>query len=219
MRTLILSLLQFRISREISKLSHALYLHTSFEFSPLDGTNVRVFQSGLCTSSELETSRGSIRIQHLTGSSHGIESSSSRFPLLEECAHFHYEFAEIGPLQVGSNILFRNSIGLIDQIELCEDLETARQLGSLEDNTNHYLVAVSSQETNRRTGNKSDHKKYCHLIIIAFFRRWMIKRTLEDFQSLDRQLHTCVYDRRYSQLPVIQQRENMRDHDKVSPGE
>ena len=159
MRTLILSLLQFRISREISKLSHALYLHTSFEFSPLDGTNVRVFQSGLCTSSELETSRGSIRIQHLTGSSHGIESSSSRFPLLEECAHFHYEFAEIGPLQVSYNVLFRNFIGLIYQIELCEDLETARQLGSLEDNTNHYLVAVSSQETNRRTGNKSDHKK------------------------------------------------------------
>ena len=59
-----------------------------------------MFQSGLCSSSELETSRGSIRIQHLTGSSHGMEASTSRFPRLEECAHFHYEFAEIGPLQV-----------------------------------------------------------------------------------------------------------------------
>ena len=48
------------------------------------------------------------------------------------------------------------------------------------------------------------------------FRRWLIKRTLEDFQSLDRQLHTCVYDRRYSQLPVIHQRENMVHGDKVS---
>ena len=85
-----------------AKKSLALYicLHTNFEFSPLDGPNVFMFQSGLCTSSELETSRGSIRIQHLTGSSHGMESSSSRFPRLEECAHFHYEFAEIGPLQV-----------------------------------------------------------------------------------------------------------------------
>ena len=47
-------------------------------------------------------------------------------------------------------------------------------------------------------------------------RRWLIKRTLEDFQSLDRQLHTCVYDRRYSQLPVIHQLENIANNDKVS---
>ena len=70
--------------------------------SPLDGTDGVCFQSGLCSSSELETSRGSIRIQHLTGSSHAAEQgAATRFPRLEECAHFHYEFAEIGPLQVG----------------------------------------------------------------------------------------------------------------------
>ena len=47
------------------------------------------------------------------------------------------------------------------------------------------------------------------------YRRWLITRTLEDFQSLDRQLHTCVYDRRYSQLPVIHQLENIANNGKV----
>ena len=51
---------------------------------------------------------------------------------------------------------------------------------------------------------------------ISSSRRWLIRRTLEDFQSLDRQLHTCVYDRRYSQLPVIHQLENIANNDKVS---
>jgi len=58
------------------------------------------FQSGLCNASELESSRGgSIRIQHVTGISNASE-GRSRFPKLDECAHFHYEHVEIGPLQV-----------------------------------------------------------------------------------------------------------------------
>lgn len=141
-----------------AKNSVALYicLLTSFESPPLDGTNVFMFQSGLCTSSELETSRGSIRIQHLTGSSHGMESSSSRFPRLEECAHFHYEFAEIGPLQVKQYFQPHNfpHSWFWSQIELCEDPEDTRQSGIQEDSLNQWLVAVSSQEPNHRTGNK-----------------------------------------------------------------
>ena len=97
-----------------------------------------LLQSGLCSSSELETSRGGhIRIQHLTaaasststgncstiglgrhgghgglsctsGSASGLmasapeagEMNQSRFPRLQSCAHFHYEFTDIGPISV-----------------------------------------------------------------------------------------------------------------------
>uniref|UniRef100_T1IL19 Rho-GAP domain-containing protein n=1 Tax=Strigamia maritima TaxID=126957 RepID=T1IL19_STRMM len=38
----------------------------------------------------------STRIKHLTSSWDG----QSRFPKLDECAHFHYEFVELGPIQV-----------------------------------------------------------------------------------------------------------------------
>ena len=75
-------------------------------------------QSGLCSSSELETSRGHIRIQHLTAAassststgncstiglrctSASSEMNQSRFPRLQTCAHFHYDFTDIGPISV-----------------------------------------------------------------------------------------------------------------------
>ena len=121
------------------------------------------FQSGLCSSSELETSRGGhIRIQHLTaaasqststgncstiglgglrghghtsiaqasnmtaGSAHiasatsvaASEMNQSRFPRLQSCAHFHYEFTDIGPITV-KNLLI-STLNKILKIHDCE---------------------------------------------------------------------------------------------------
>ncbi|XP_059484271.1 mucin-17 isoform X2 [Neocloeon triangulifer] len=70
--------------------------------------------SGLCATSEMGTSRGgSIRIQHVTAGAAAAAASSApsslcsgseelpaRFPRLDECAHFHYDHVELGPLQV-----------------------------------------------------------------------------------------------------------------------
>jgi hypothetical protein len=53
----------------------------------------------------MESSRGgSIRIQHLTAAatSGSPADGRSRFPKLDECAHFHYEQVELGPFQVCS---------------------------------------------------------------------------------------------------------------------
>ena len=47
------------------------------------------------------------------------------------------------------------------------------------------------------------------LIEYYYPRSWVVRRTLDDFQSLDKQLHTCVYDRKFSLLPVIPQEENI----------
>lgn len=43
-------------------------------------------------------SNGSMRIATLPVTS--IDDGKSRFPKLEECAHFHYEHVELGPLKV-----------------------------------------------------------------------------------------------------------------------
>jgi len=43
-------------------------------------------------------SNGSIRVATLPITS--IDDGESRFPKLEECAHFHYEHVELGPLKV-----------------------------------------------------------------------------------------------------------------------
>ena len=87
------------------------YKKEHFHLNSFDNPLIKFFffQSGLCSSSNLETSRGSIRIHHLTGSlGGGLGSGLSgqplkdqpRFPRLEDCAHFHYEFTEVGPISV-----------------------------------------------------------------------------------------------------------------------
>lgn len=47
---------------------------------------------------------GGPRITHLTGSSSGVGvgvvEDEPRFPRLDQCAHFHYEYVELPPLQV-----------------------------------------------------------------------------------------------------------------------
>lgn len=68
----------------------------------------------------METSRGSIRIQHLTavttatrplscatssGAVAGPSRIGTRFPKLEDCAHFHYDILELPVLKV-NNINF-----------------------------------------------------------------------------------------------------------------
>ena len=94
---------------------HSLFLlhYGPYNFRSHNPSCFFFLQSGLCSSSELETSRGSIRIQHLTATSNTVNGSlksnsttckteQSRFPRLEECAHFHYDFTDIGPLVVRS---------------------------------------------------------------------------------------------------------------------
>lgn len=49
-------------------------------------------------------SNGSMRIATLPVTS--IDEGKSRFPKLEECAHFHYEHVELGPLKVSKNNFF-----------------------------------------------------------------------------------------------------------------
>lgn len=50
-------------------------------------------------------SNGSMRMATLPVTS--IDDGKSRFPKLEECAHFHYEHVELGPLKVSkiSNLM------------------------------------------------------------------------------------------------------------------
>ncbi|KAG8177293.1 hypothetical protein JTE90_023610 [Oedothorax gibbosus] len=99
----------------------------------------------------------SVRIKHLTRNSDG----SSRFPKLDECAHFHYDNVELGPIEV-----------LLTEADDRADEKHP--------NAGEYCVQVTSN-------GKS----------------WQIRRSLDNFQMLDRQLHRCVYDRKFSALKEI----------------
>ncbi|MGH0180751.1 UNVERIFIED_CONTAM: hypothetical protein FKN15_004969 [Acipenser sinensis] len=42
-------------------------------------------------------------------------------------------------------------------------------------------------------------------------RSWIVKRSYEDFRVLDKHLHLCIYDRRFSQLPELPRFDCLRD--------
>lgn len=56
-------------------------------------------------------SNGSLRMATLPVTS--IDDGKTRFPKLEECAHFHYEHVELGPLKVS------NLIKNINYLNIC----------------------------------------------------------------------------------------------------
>lgn len=46
--------------------------------------------------------------------------------------------------------------------------------------------------------------QYFTLRVASGHRVWNIRRTYDNFRQLDRQLHKCIYDRKFSHLPELQ---------------
>ncbi|ODM89527.1 GTPase-activating protein CdGAPr, partial [Orchesella cincta] len=139
--------------------------------------------SGIWEASEVETSKGSIRIQHLTAvatnlrsvtsgsgaaSISGGQANNPRFPKLEDCAHFHYDYVELPVLKILIREDTSKSITLpVDDIpDKCA-----------------FAIEVSA-------GGQS----------------WVIRRTHANFILLDEQLHRCVWDRSFSRLEPLKER-------------
>ncbi|CAC5426286.1 ARHGAP32 [Mytilus coruscus] len=93
---------------------------------------------------------------------------TSRFPKLQECAHFHYDFVELGKIKVC----------------LCDE----------------------EQENYRHNGE--DYMERTFLIkVFSNQKSWNVRRTYKNFRLLDRQLHKCIFDRKFSQLADLSQQE------------
>ncbi|EFX84422.1 hypothetical protein DAPPUDRAFT_46980 [Daphnia pulex] len=93
---------------------------------------------------------------------------TSRFPKLDECAHFHYDVVDLGPLT----------------IQLHE--ETGKVVSSSIE-SEVPLVALQ---------------------ITSYGKSWVVRRSYEHFRLLDEQLHRCIYDRKFSQLPLLPENVN-----------
>ncbi|XP_056011649.1 uncharacterized protein LOC125678137 isoform X3 [Ostrea edulis] len=102
-----------------------------------------------------------MRIRRVSSSFEG----STRFPRLQECAHFHYDVVELPGFQVC----------------LCDEEQENFHHVSGEEEGGAFLVKITC-------GNKC----------------WMVKRTLRNFCMLDRQLHKCIFDRKFSRLFDLQ---------------
>ncbi|XP_061829160.1 rho GTPase-activating protein 32-like isoform X2 [Nerophis lumbriciformis] len=75
---------------------------------------------------------------------------------------------------------------------------------------NVELAFAEGQSEGPKAGQ--DSKELLFLVqITCQARNWMVKRSYEDFRVLDKHLHLCIYDRRYSQLTELPKYDPVRD--------
>ncbi|XP_064029348.1 rho GTPase-activating protein 32 isoform X4 [Pogoniulus pusillus] len=68
------------------------------------------------------------------------------------------------------------------------------------------------EEQNEVTRNGCESKELVYLVQISCQgRSWIVKRSYEDFRVLDKHLHLCIYDRRFSQLAELPRSDALRD--------
>ncbi|XP_043115184.1 rho GTPase-activating protein 32 isoform X2 [Puntigrus tetrazona] len=69
-----------------------------------------------------------------------------------------------------------------------------------------------SEDQNDLTHNGLDSKESVYLVqICCQGRKWSVRRSYEEFRVLDKHLHLCIYDRRFSQLPELPRIDSLKD--------
>ncbi|KAM4704447.1 rho GTPase-activating protein 32 isoform 2-T2 [Rhinophrynus dorsalis] len=69
-----------------------------------------------------------------------------------------------------------------------------------------------TEDQNEVNRNGCDSKELVFLVQIACQgRSWIVKRSYEDFRVLDKHLHLCIYDRRFSQLSELPRSDSVKD--------
>ncbi|XP_027198875.2 uncharacterized protein LOC113793108 isoform X1 [Dermatophagoides pteronyssinus] len=99
-----------------------------------------------------------------------IDNSMFRFPKLDECAHFHYESAELDDFH--SSLIVNN--------KHCDN--------PYQSNNGHLLTFEFVQNL------------HIFIRVQCSQRSWTVRRDLRDFSFLDVQLHKCIFDRQHSKL-------------------
>lgn len=70
-----------------------------------------------------------------------------------------------------------------------------------------------TEEQNEVSRNGCESKELVFLVQVACQgRSWIVKRSYEDFRVLDKHLHLCIYDRRFSQLSELPRSDAVKDN-------
>ncbi|XP_073513541.1 rho GTPase-activating protein 32 isoform X5 [Phyllobates terribilis] len=69
-----------------------------------------------------------------------------------------------------------------------------------------------TEEQSEQSRNGCESKELVFLVQVACQgRSWIVKRSYEDFRVLDKHLHLCIYDRRFSQLSELPRADSVKD--------
>ena len=107
-----------------------------------------------------------------------FSNNKSRFPRLQECAHFHYE---------------------ISTIDIPKNFDAFIRVDS---SFNDYDTPTTSECNFKQLSDDNDSSLF-HIQVTSNDKKWILSRTYENFRYLDKHLHDCIFDRKFSCLDEI----------------
>ena len=131
--------------------------------------------------------------------------SKSRFPRLQECAHFHYEVSTVD-LPRNFRVVMCNENDSIDNLKPNVNINSTPNINLT--NTPFLPSSSSSAASNNNNNNNNNNNLsgdnfWFNLQVTSNDKRWIIHRTYENFRYLDKYLHDCIFDRKFSSLDEL----------------
>lgn len=151
-------------------------------------------------------------------------SHKSRFPRLQECAHFHYEVSTVdlpknfkvtvcqenesstsnepgsmvNSASSGANLTGSNS----SKPNVNSNSSSGSSTTTTTNNSTaaHVLSTVNTPLLSSCSSSSSVDNHLFHLQVTSNDKRWIIYRSYENFRYLDKYLHDCIFDRKFSCL-------------------
>ena len=166
---------------------------------------------------------GSCMISQLSN----LTGTKSRFPRLQECAHFHYEVSTVDiPKNFEVIMCYDNNESSLGDSSVsplsstnAAGPATSSLLGSGGGNGGSSVPKPtvntgSNSSTNCLTSGPNSNgglapnnssgpdsnNIWFHLQVTSHDKKWIINRTYENFRYLDKFLHDCIFDRKFSGL-------------------
>jgi hypothetical protein len=131
----------------------------------------------------------------------------SRFPRLQECAHFHYEMNTVDipknfkvSLIKDSDVAVENSKPIVNNGSGSANHSGPSNNPTNTNNNSSTLTTSNSTTTNSTTTPLPETTIWFQLLVTSSDKKWIIYRTYENFVYLDNHLHECIFDRKFSSL-------------------
>ena len=123
--------------------------------------------------------------------------TKSRFPRMQECAHFHYE---VNTVDIPKNFKATMCAGSdSDPVNSGMDFSSASSKPNVNANLSSNLInTVNSHQVSSSGCGDSISNIWFQLQVTSQEKKWIIYRTYDNFRYLDKFLHDCIFDRKFS---------------------
>lgn len=132
--------------------------------------------------------------------------NKSRFPRLQECAHFHYEVSTVD-IPKNFEVIMCYESDVIDSNMTTSSTSNSTPTSSSSVPKPNVTSSVGSNSNTNCLSNALNNSSgpdssniWFHLQVTSNDKKWIINRTYENFRYLDKFLHDCIFDRKFSGL-------------------